>query len=141
MKFSHITDIAASGLAAQRARMAASASNLANVHTTRGADGEAYRRRDPVFAAEPMQGRFGSTLERAVQRVTVQGVELDTRDPILRHDPGHPDANEEGMVAFPRISTVDELANVLSASRSYEANLVIVRKVREMADAAMQIGR
>ena len=141
MKLTDIMDIAASGLEAQRARLAAAASNLANVHTTRGEGGQPYRRRDPVFAAQPVNGPFGNALERAMQRVEVDGVQTDSRPPLLRHDPGHPDADERGMVALPRVNTVNELANVMSASRSYEANLVIVRKVREMADAALQIGR
>lgn len=141
MNMSDIMDIASSGLRAQRTRLAVTASNIANAQTTRTEEGGPYRRRDPVFVAEPMENRFGNSLRRAVQRVSVERVEIDGREPILRYDPGHPDANEEGMVAFPRISTVDELANVLSASRSYEANLIIVRKVREMSDAAMQIGR
>jgi len=137
-----IMDIAASGLSAQRVRMAAAASNLANVHTTRGPDGGPYRRRDPVFAAEPLGGQqFGSTLRHAMRRVSVRGVEIDARPPLMHHDPGHPDADAKGMVATPRVDTVEEIVNVMSASRSFEANLVILRKVREMSDAAMQIGR
>ncbi len=141
MKLADIMDIAASGLSAQRVRMAAAASNLANVHTTRGPDGGPYRRRDPVFASEPLNGGFGNTLRNAMRRVSVRGVEIDSRPPLMHHDPGHPDANEQGMVATPRVDTVEEIVNVMSASRSFEANLVIVRKVREMSDAAMQIGR
>lgn len=141
MKFGDIMDIAASGLEAQRARMAAAASNLANVHTTKGPDGGPYRRRDPVFEAERLPGGFGSTLQNAMRKVSVKDVRVDDRDPIMKHDPSHPDADEKGMVAFPRVDTVNEVVNVMSAARSYEANLVIVRKVREMAEAAMQIGR
>ncbi|MEM7409200.1 MAG: flagellar basal body rod protein FlgC [Myxococcota bacterium] len=141
MKFGDIMDIAASGLTTQRARMAAAASNLANVHTTRDDSGQVYRRRDPVIAARPVGGPFGSTLDRALRTVQVQEVAIDSRAPIERFDPSHPDANEEGIVAMPRVNVVNELANVMSASRSYEANLVIVRKVREMTEAAMQIGR
>ena len=141
MKFGDIMDIAASGLTAQRARLAASASNLANVHTTRGDDGQVYRRRDPVIAAEPVSGPFGNALDRALRQVSIREVAVDPRPPIERFDPAHPDANDEGIVAMPRVNVVNELANVMSASRSYEANLAIVRKVREMTEAAMQIGR
>jgi len=141
VKLGDIMDIAASGLAAQRARVAAASSNLANVHTTRTEEGGPYRRRDPVFVTQPAAGRFGSALGRALRTVEVREVVEDTRPPVRRLDPGHPDADAEGMVALPRVDVVSEIANVLSASRSYEANLVIIRKLREMSDAAQQIGR
>ena len=141
MKLGDIMDIAASGLAAQRARVAAAASNLANVNTTRTEGGGPYRRRDPVFVTEPAAGPFGSALGRAVRSVRVREVAIDSRPPLKRLDPGHPDADGEGYVRITRIDTVSEIANVLSASRSYEANLVIIRKVREMSEAAQQIGR
>lgn len=141
MKLTDIMDLAASGLAAQRARVATAASNLANVNTTRTAEGGAYRRRDPVFVSEPVGGPFGDTLDRAVRSVQVREIAIDSRPPVRELDPGHPDADAEGFVERPRVDVVSELSNVLSASRSYEANLAIVRKVREMADAARQIGR
>ena len=141
MKLGDIMDIAASGLAAQRARMAAAASNLANAETTRTAEGGAYRRRDPILTTNPVGGSFSSRLDRAMAAVQVKGVAVDPRPGQLRHDPGHPDANADGFVELPNVSVVQELSNVLSASRSFESNLVIIRKVREMADAAMQVGR
>ena len=141
MKLGDIMDIAASGLAAQRARVAAASSNLANVNTTRTQEGGPYRRRDPVFVTEPAAGPFGSALGRAIRSVRVREVAVDSRAPLRRLDPGHPDADGEGYVSLPRVDVVSEIANVLSASRSYEANLVILRKVREMSQAARQIGR
>ena len=141
MKLGDITDIAASGLAAQRARMATTASNMANAHTTSTAAGGPYRRRDPVFRAEPVSGPFGDRLDRAVRRVAVPRVALDPRPPISRFDPGHPDADARGLEQLPRVNVVEELSNMMSASRSYEANLLILRKVRDMARAALQVGR
>jgi len=141
MKLSHISDIAASGLVAQRARMATAASNLANAETTRTPEGGPYRRRDPVLNTQPVGHPFSSELERAISRVRVSSVQVDDRPGITRFDPGHPDADDEGYVELPRVSVVEELTNVLSAGRSFEANLVILRKVREMSDAAMQVGR
>jgi flagellar basal-body rod protein FlgC len=141
MKLGDIMDIATSGLVAQRARMATAASNLANAETTRTPEGGPYQRRDPVLASTPQGGAFASRLDRAMAQVEVRSVARDPRPGESRFDPGHPDANQEGYVALPRVSVVQELSNVLSASRSFEANLVIVRKVREMADAAMQVGR
>jgi flagellar basal-body rod protein FlgC len=141
VKLSDISDIAASGLVAQRARMATAASNLANAETTRTPEGGPYRRRDPVLAAQPVGGPFASQLERALVKVTVPSVQIDRGPGIQRFDPDHPDANAEGYLELPDISVVVELTNVLSAGRSFEANLLILRKVREMADAAMQVGR
>jgi flagellar basal-body rod protein FlgC len=141
LKLSDVMDMAASGLAAQRARMAATASNLANAQTTRTAAGGPYRRRDPIFDVEPMGGPFASALERSFQRVRLSGVAHDTRAPIERFDPAHPDADASGVVRLPNVDVVEELTNMLAASRSYEANLVVVRKVREMTQAALQIGR
>ena len=141
MKLSDISDIAASGLVAQRARMATAASNLANAETTRTPEGGPYRRRDPVLTTQPVGGPFSGQLERAMQKVHVRSVQVDRGRGVTRYDPNHPDANDEGYVSLPDVSVVQELTNVLSAGRSFEANLMILRKVREMADAAMQVGR
>jgi flagellar basal-body rod protein FlgC len=141
MKFGDITDVAVSGLIAQRARMATTASNLANSETTRTSAGGPYRRRDPIFDTAPLGGPFADALERSVERVTLRGVGYDTRAPQLRYDPAHPDADANGMVALPNVNVVEEVTNLLSAARSYEANLTALRKVREMAQATLQIGR
>lgn len=140
MQLSHITDIAVAGLRAQRTRIAASASNLANAETTRTEAGGPYRRRDPVFATRPVGGPFGDRLDRAMKQVFVQGVRVDAREPLQRFQPGHPDADAEGFVSMPRVNPVEEMTNMMSASRSFEANLLIIRKVREMARAAVQLG-
>jgi flagellar basal-body rod protein FlgC len=141
MKLGDITDIAVSGLVAQRARMAATASNVANAQTTHTDSGGVYRRRDPVFRTEPVGGPFAGRLERALHRVEVERVVLDARPPITRFEPGHPDADADGYVSLPRVNVVEELSNMMSAARSYESNLIILRKVSEMKEAAMQIGR
>lgn len=140
MKISEIIDIGVSGLMAQRARMAATASNLANAQTTRTPEGGPYRRRDPVFTTTAVGGPFSDRLSRAVRKVQVLRVALDRRPAMIRFDPGHPDADAQGNVAMPRVNTVEELANMMSASRSYQANLLILRKAREMARAALGIG-
>ena len=141
MKFGDISDMAVSGLVAQRARLAATASNLANAQTTRTPEGGPYRRRDPVFGTAPIGGPFAAVLERSFERVTLEGVSYDQRPPTLRYDPGHPDADASGMVALPNVNVVEEVTNLLSASRSFEANLAVLRKVRDMAQATLQIGR
>ena len=141
VNFGDITDIAVSGLLAQRVRMGVTASNLANAETTRTRAGGPYLRRDPSFQATPQGGPFGDRLERALRGVEVNRVVLDRRPPELRFAPGHPDANADGYVAIPRVYAVEELTNLMSAGRSFEANLVVMRKVRAMSEAAMQIGR
>ena len=141
LKFGDIMDIAVSGLGAQRARLAATASNLANAETTRTAEGGPYRRRDPVFGASPVGGAFSSQLDRAFKRVDVDRVAIDQREPRASYEPGHPDADGAGYVRRPRIDVVVELTNMMSASRSFDANLLVIRRVRTMAQAAMQIGR
>ena len=141
MKLGDIVDIAVSGLVAQRARMAVTASNVANAETTRTAEGGAYQRRDPVFRATSVAGPFAASLDRALRGVEVTRTVRDPRPPVTRFDPGHPDADPEGFVAYPRVSVVEELTNMMSAGRSYEANLLILNKVRAMSRAALQIGR
>ena len=141
MQLSDIMDMAVSGLEAQRARMTVTSSNLANSQSTRTEAGGPYRRRDPVFTATPLHSGFASALDRSLRAVRVTRVVQDSREPVLRHQPGHPDANEDGYVAVPRVNVVEEIANLMSASRSFEANLVVMRKVREISRAALGIGR
>ncbi|NNL84147.1 MAG: flagellar basal body rod protein FlgC [Myxococcales bacterium] len=141
MKLGDITDIAVSGLIAQRSRMALVASNVANAETTRTREGGPYLRRDPVFETRSVAKPFSSRLDRALKLVDVSQVRVDSRPPISRHVPGHPDTDAQGFVDFPRINLVEEIADMMSASRSYEANLLIMRKVRDMARAAVEIGR
>jgi flagellar basal-body rod protein FlgC len=141
MDLQDVTDIAVSGLRAQRIRLATAASNLANAETTRTAEGGPYRRRDPIFASTPLGGDFADALRRELRRVEVPRVVTDRRPPQLSFDPGHPDADPQGFVALPRVNVVEEYTNVLSASRSYEASVAVLRKAREMGDATLQIGR
>ena len=140
MGLSDITDIAVSGLAAQRARITITASNLANAETTRTPEGGPYRRRDPLFRAVRLPGVGATGFETALRAVRVDGVVQDGRDFMIRHMPGHPDADEEGNVLFPNVNIVEEQTNLMSASRAYEANLLLIRKVRDMAEAVMRIG-
>ncbi len=84
---------------------------------------------------------FKGPLERALRRVDVPRIVSDAAAPIQRYLPGHPDADETGMVAFPRVNVVEETTAVMNASRSYQANLAVMRKVRAMSEATMRIGR
>ncbi len=141
MKFSDIMDIAASGLRAQRTRMTVTASNIANAQTTRTREGGPYQRRDPVFEADRVGGGFGSALERKIHSVDVARIVVDSRDPITRFLPDHPDADEQGYVAFPNVNLVEEQANLVGASRGYQANLLVMQKLRSMTEALLRVGQ
>lgn len=135
----------ASGLSAQRLRMNLISSNLANVNTTRTPEGGPYKRKDAVFSANPQQSEFKDALSERLgtQRVEVQVTEIrdDLRPPILKYDPNHPDADANGYISLPNINVVEEMVNMMSASRSYEANVTAIRATKEMASDAMDIGR
>lgn len=145
MSFLDALKTSASGLSAQRLRMNLISSNLANINTTRTAEGGPYKRKDAVFAASPQQTSFEEALSRHMepQNVEVQVTEIrdDLRAPIVKFDPGHPDADQEGYVTLPNINVVEEMVNMISASRSYEANVTAIRATKEMAADAMEIGR
>lgn len=141
MRMSEIMDIATSGMRAQRTRMTVTASNIANAQTTRTDEGGPYRRRDPVFTAERMAKPFASHLDRKLRAVEVTRIAEDPRDPVTRYLPHHPDANEEGYVDFPNVNLVEEQANLVGASRGFQANLTVISKVRSMAEALMRIGQ
>ncbi len=141
MNLGDITDIAASGLSAQRVRLAVTASNLANAETTRTPEGGPYQRRDPVFRSESTVGHFSNRLDHAMRRVDIKRIAIDKSDPISRFDPSHPDADGDGFVKLPNVNIIREMSNMMSASRSYEANLLSISKVRSIAEAALRIGR
>lgn len=134
----------ASGLSAQRLRINLISANLANVHTTRTPEGGPYRRKEVVFQAAG--GAFGDALRRAASgglpgEVRPLKIVEDVRPPVLKYDPGHPDADENGYVALPHVNVMEEMVNLMSATRSYEANLNAVRAARDMALKALEIGK
>ena len=131
--------IGATGLTAQRTRMEVVSSNLANSHTTRTAEGGPYRRKQPLFEAQAIELFPKDALGQGVRSVRVVDVVDDPSDFALRHEPGHPDADERGFVAYPNVDPVREMVDMLSATRSYEANVTLVRSVREMLQSALQI--
>lgn len=136
-------EILASGLGAERVRMNVSASNLANVNTTRTAEGGPYKRRDAVFASTPLQDGpvFSDTLNDALNLVEVSDIVQDDMPPRLEYDPGHPDADERGYVAKPNVNLAEEMVNMVTASRAYEAGVSAMQSVTEMARRALSIGK
>jgi flagellar basal-body rod protein FlgC len=135
-------EVAASGLSAERTRMNTIASNLANAKTTRTAEGGPYKRLDPVFQAVPLE-RSGvvNPLGNAVSTVQVSKVQQDTRDPMLVYEPGHPDADASGYVRYPNVNVVEEMVNMITASRAYEAGITSIESIKAMARSALAIGR
>lgn len=138
--------ISSSGMSAQRARLNTISSNLANVNTTRTPEGGPYRRKDVVFTAMPDAKNFGEILGSAdpkndMQRVQVTDVVYDEKAPLMKYQPDHPDANPEGYVAFPNINVMEEMTNMIQASRSYEANVSALQATKDMALSALEIGR
>lgn len=132
--------IAGSGLSAERTRLQSIASNMANARTTRTAEGGPYRRQTPVFHAETMD-EFGDGLASQTSRVVVDGIKQDDKPPIRVYDPTHPDAGPDGFVAYPDINVLEEMVDMMTAQRSYEANANMVEATRDMAMTAIGIGK
>ncbi|OFZ21052.1 MAG: flagellar basal body rod protein FlgC [Bdellovibrionales bacterium GWB1_55_8] len=145
MDFFSSMRVSATGLDAQTTRMNTISSNIANSETTRTEEGGPYRRKDPLLAAETDRESFGEILQNEldenVQGVRVQEIVQDQRAPRMVYNPSHPDANEEGYVAMPNVNTVEEMANMISAQRSYEANITALNAAKAMAQKALEIGR
>jgi len=142
MALADAVKVARSALEMQRARMELISSNLANARTTRTPEGGPYLRRLPVVESGPLEGAsFAETLDASVQGVRVRDVVLDSRPPVMRYEPGHPDANADGYVAYPNVDPVEEMVDMMSAVRSYEASVNVVKTVAKMNEAAMRISR
>ncbi len=132
-----IFKVSASGLQAQRTRMNLIASNMANAHTTRTENGGPYRRKDAVFSMQPVESPAGEGLEG----VKVADVVEDQTPPQMVYDPGHPDADKDGYVAMPNVSVIEEMANMMMASRAYEANVAVFNMSKTMIMKSFEIGR
>lgn len=137
--------ISASGLAAQRTRMNTISSNIANINTTRTPEGGPYRRKDVVFESMPDARNFGEIVTGPVndqlQRVQVTDVISDDKAVEPRYEPDHPDANQEGYVMYPKINLMEEMANMIQATRGYEANVSAIQASKDMAMSALELGR
>lgn len=145
MDFSTGLRVSSSGLSAQRLRMNTISSNIANINTTRTPEGGPYRRKDVVFESMPETRNFGEILtaqpDRNIERVQVTDIHVDRGAPMMKYEPNHPDANPEGYVAYPNINLMEEMANMIQATRSYEANVSAMNATKDMANSALEIGR
>jgi flagellar basal-body rod protein FlgC len=137
--------VSASGMAAQRQRAEVLVENLANADTTRTAEGGPYRRKDVVFetssASSPFSSLFQSALEGEGNGVAVSQVVTDTRPPERRYMPGHPDADQDGYVAYPRVNPAEDMVDLLGASRGYEANVAAMGAVKDMIQRSIDLLR
>lgn len=154
-------DISGYGLSAQRVRVNTISSNIANAQTTRTDEGGPYRRKEVVFKAidfnqhlnqaladttnsakyqDPLsEGDFGKTVNPAIMSVIVDKISRDDREPKLKFEPGHPDADANGYVAYPNINPVIEMADLVEATRSYQANVAAFESAKNMANSAISL--
>jgi flagellar basal-body rod protein FlgC len=139
MDFFSSMRISASGLNAQQTRMNTISSNLAN------AESVGYKRKDPVFQANADRKNFAEILDNKIdehaQGVLVTEIKEDTKPPRLQYNPSHPQARPDGYVEMPNINPVEEYANMINASRSYEANITAMNAAKSMALKALDIGK
>ena len=132
-------DISASALKAQRIRLNTVSSNLANVETTSTPEGGPYKKKSVYFQAKPVS--FKEALDASVQGVEVTKIIEDQKAPKKVYDPSHPDAKDDGYVEMPNISVIEEMVDMMSATRSYEANTTVIKSAKRMALKALEIGR
>ena len=145
MDFFDAIQASSSGLSAQRLRMNLISGNLANVNTTRTIEGGPFRRKEAIFAARPGVESFKNILadrqRKQLSMVAVDRIIEDPNPPVMKYDPQHPDADEKGYVAMPNINVMEEMVNMISATRSYEANVSALKAAKEMASRALEIGK
>lgn len=139
-------NIGATGLTAQRLRMDTISQNIANVNTTRTEDGTPYRRKVVVFEEKSPNASFSEYLNQSSKELIGGGVRvarvMEDRAPFKKvYDPGHPDADEDGYVEMPNVDVLTEMINMISATRSYEANVTSINTTKSMAMKALEIGR
>jgi flagellar basal-body rod protein FlgC len=129
-------------LNAERIRMEVVSQNIANANTTRGPNGLPYQRQQVVFETVMQQRLSGSGLATGLpQAVKVARMQSDTRAPRTVYSPGHPDADATGMVKMPNVNIHEEMADLITSSRSYEANLAVIKNARQMALQTMAIAK
>ena len=154
-------DISGYGLSAQRVRVNTISSNIANAQTTRTDEGGPYRRKEVVFKAvnfddqynkalgessnsakyqDPLnEGEFGKKVNPAIMSVVVDKISRDDREPKMKFEPNHPDADANGYVAYPNINPVVEMADLVEATRSYQANVSAFQAAKDMANASISL--
>ena len=137
--------VSASGMAAQRTRAEVITENLANAETTRTPEGGPYRRKDVVFESAGTTNDFRSALGDAIAGqgagVQVSEIVTDMRDPERRYIPGHPDADKDGYVLFPRINPAEDMVDLMGASRGFQANITAMSAIKDMIRNSIDLMR
>jgi flagellar basal-body rod protein FlgC len=136
--------VGASGMSAQRARAEILVENLANAETTRTPEGGPYRRKDVVFASTQIGSPFSSVFDaqlNAPSGVAVSDVLVDNSDPERRYMPGHPDADAEGYVAFPKMNPAEDMVDLMGSARAFEANVAAISAVKDMIQRSIDLFR
>ncbi|MGC4055437.1 MAG: flagellar basal body rod protein FlgC [Paludibaculum sp.] len=137
--------VSATGLTAQRQRAELLVENLANSETTRTAEGGPYRRKDAVFSTAsvdtPFQSMYAAELGQNASGVQVSEIVTDTREPERRYMPGHPDADKEGYVKLPNVNPAEDMVDLMSASRNYQANVTAMSAVKDMIHRSIDLLR
>jgi flagellar basal-body rod protein FlgC len=141
--FSALT-VSATGMAAQRTRAALLVENIANSETTRTPEGGPYRRKDAIFTTQQVGSAFGTELDAQMggsqlSGVSVAGISVDTSAPEKRYMPGHPDADADGYVSMPKLNAAEDMVDLVSANRSYQANVAAMSAVKDMIQKSIDL--
>ena len=134
--------VGASGMSAQRARAELLVENMANAETTRTPEGGPYRRKDVVFESESVESPFSSIFARQLDAptgVSVSAVITDTSEPERRYLPGHPDADKDGYVAFPKMNPAEDMVDLMDSARSFQANVAAMSAVKDMIQRSIDL--
>jgi flagellar basal-body rod protein FlgC len=134
--------VGASGMAAQRARAELLVENMANSETTRTPEGGPYRRKDVVFESGSVESPFSSVFHNQLDAptgVAVSDVITDTSEPERRYMPGHPDADKDGYVAFPKMNPAEDMVDLMGTARTYEANVAAIGAVKDMIQRSIDL--
>ena len=144
MSLFSVLSVGASGMSAQRMRAELLVENLANAETTRTPEGGPYRRKDVVFESASVESPFSSVFDaqmHAAGGVGVSEIVTDMRDPERRYLPGHPDADTDGYVAYPRVNPAEDMVDLMGATRSYQANVAAIGAVKDMIQRSIDLFR
>ncbi|HEX4136674.1 MAG TPA: flagellar basal body rod protein FlgC [Bryobacteraceae bacterium] len=132
--------VSASGMAAERTRAALLVENIANSETTRTPEGGPYRRKDAIFSSAPVASAFSSELETQMQTgVKVSGISVDQREPEKQYSPGNPDADADGYVQISRVNAAEDMVDLVTANRSYSANVAAMSAVKDMIQRSIDL--
>ena len=147
MSIAQVFDVSGSAMAAQMVRMNTTASNLANANSVAATPEQTYRAKSPIFASQVEQHSFGMrqavglSENPASSEVQVLGISESQEDLAYRYEPEHPYADESGMVAYPNVSVVTEMANMISASRSFQLNVEVMNTAKTLAERVLSLGQ